>query len=209
MSRNPWQRCAAVAGALVVIDYLATQFLTLPPRLGRLAFLAIGPLIVVLTVALGRTLGERRRAVSLELAAVFGAIGGAAFTLMATVQSAIHPLIRQAPVPALDAETARALRLAWKGLDAVQLGMDVAFDVFYLVAVALLGWSMRYDRRFGAPLGLAGAALSLACLALNLWTFPTPPRPDLAPAIALWGAAVVVQLWRAPARAAESAEPAA
>lgn len=208
MIGTSWQRCAALAGSLAVLVYLVSHFLPLPPLPEHLVFFGIGPSLVVFMVALGRTMAERRKAVSLELAPVLGAIGGAVFTLMAVVQSAIHPLIRQPPVPPLDAETARALRLAWKGLDSVQLGMDVVFDIFYLLAVALFGWNMRHDRRFGAALGAVGALLSLPCLALNVWSFPTPPRPDLGPFIALWGLAVVVQLWRGSLRPAEPAEAA-
>jgi hypothetical protein len=205
MNRDPWQRWAALAGSLAVLAYLIAHFAPLPRSAGRLLFFAIGPLFIVFAVALGRTMSEHRRAVSLDVASIFAVIGGAAFTMMAVVQSAIFATTRQPVVPPLDEGTARALRLAWKGLESVQLGMDVTFDLFYLVGLALFGWNMRRDRRFGAILGTVGALLSLACLGLNLASFPVPPRPDLGPIIALWGVAVVVQLWRSSLRPAEAA----
>lgn len=202
MNRDPWQRWAALAGSLVVLSYLAPQFVPLPLAVARILFFGVGPLFIVFAVALGRTMGERRRSTSLELASLFAVIGGAAFTMMAVVQSAVFAVMRQPVVPPLDDAPARALRLAWKGLDSVQLGMDVTFDIFYLVALVLFGWNMRHDPRFGAILGAIGALLSITCLALNLASFPTPPRPDLGPVIALWAIVVVVQLWRSALRPA-------
>lgn len=204
MAGSPWQRSAALAGSSGVLAYLSGHFAPLPPALDRVVFFSEGPLFVVLAYSLARAMGERRRAVSLDLAALLGVIGGATFTMMAVVQYAVHATMRQPVVPPLDDASARALRIAWRGLDAVQLGMDVTFDIFWLVALALFGWNMRHDRRFGALLGWAGALLSIACLALNLLSFPTPPTPDLGPFIALWGAAVVVQLWRSTLRPPET-----
>jgi hypothetical protein len=205
MNRDPWQRWAALAGSLAVLSYLTTQLVPLPPAVARVLFFATGPVFIVFAVALGRTMGERRRAVSLELASLFAVIGGATLTMMAVVQSAVFATTRQPVLPPLDEAPARALRLAWKGVDSVQLGMDVTFDIFYFVALVLFGWNMRHDRRFGAILGAAGALLSLAALGLNLASFPVPPRPDLGPVIALWAVVVVVQLWRSSLRLPEDA----
>jgi hypothetical protein len=202
-----WLRCAAWAGSLGVADYLVDHFVPLPPQLEPILFFAEGPLFVVFAVALGRTMCAHRRAVSLELAPILGAIGGAAFAMMAIVQSAIHPIFRQPLDPGLDEASVRTVRTIWRAVDHVQLGMDVTFDVFWMTAVALFGWNMRRDPRFGRVLGLTGAGASLACLALNLGSFPRPPTPDLGPAVGAWGAAVAVALWRALAAAAVRVEP--
>ncbi len=211
MSEQAWPRCAAWSGTLLVIDYLVSHFVPLPPLPGRIVFFAVGVLFVIFSVALGRTMRDARRAVAIDLAAVLGVVGGACLTMMAVVQSAIHPVIRQALDPALDEASVRTVRTIWRAVDLVQLGMDVTWDLFGLTALAVFGWSMRRDPRFVAVLGLGGAALCVASIALNVWSFPVPPTPDLGPAVGLWGAAVAIALWRslAPGRRAGEGAPSA
>lgn len=201
MTDQAWPRCAAWTGTVLAVDYLVSHFVPLPPLPERVVFFAVGVLFVTFSVALGRTMRETRRAVAIDLAAVLGVVGGACFTMMAVVQSAIHPVLRRPLDPALDAATVGTVRTIWHAVDLVQLGMDVTWDLFGLSALALFGWSMRRDPRFGAALGIAGAAVCVASIALNLWFFPAPPTPDLGPVVGLWGAAVAGALWRAIARA--------
>jgi drug/metabolite transporter superfamily protein YnfA len=198
MTEPEWLKWGAVFGAVAVVDYLAVPFIPQPVK--RLAFFAEGPLFVAFALSLSRALLERRPSLSAWLAGAFGAVGGAVMTLMAVVQNSINATMSRLVAAEADEAARLNLRVLWKGLDSVQLGMDVVFDIFWLTALALFGLSMARDDRFGRVIGWVGAVVCVACLAINVWSFPTPPRPDLGPLIGLWGVAVVIAAWRAVAR---------
>jgi hypothetical protein len=96
-----------------------------------------------------------------------------------------------------EAQNLTALRTALVG---VQLGMDVAWDVFVSLGTLLFAVSMLGDARFGWILGIAGILIAVALLILNLWTFPTPPAAknlvDLGPLLGLWYLVVTVMMIR-------------
>lgn len=197
MAERQWLRWGAIFGAVAVVDYLAVPFIPQPVK--RVAFFAEGPLFVAFAPSLSRALLERRPSASAWLAGAFGAIGGAVMTLMAVVQNSINATMNRLIAAEADEAARLNLRVLWKGLDSVQLGMDVVFDIFWLTALALFGWTMARDDRFGRVIGWTGLVLCVACLALNTWSFPTPPRPDLGPLVGLWGVVVVIAAWRAVA----------
>lgn len=198
MAERQWLKWCAIFGAAAVVDYLAVPFIPQPVK--RVAFFAEGPLFVAFALALSRTLLERRPSVSAWLAGAFGAVGGAVMTLMAVVQNSINATMNRLIAAEAGEASRQGLRVVWKGLDSVQLGMDVVFDIFWLTALALFGLSMVRDDRFGRVIGWLGAVVCVACLAINIWSFPTPPRPDLGPLIGLWGVVVVIAAWRASMR---------
>jgi len=125
---------------------------------------------------------------------VFNVLGAATFTLMGLVQLSVHyqveTLSRKGDIPfALPA-----------AVDAVQLGMDVAWDVFISLGTLLFALCMFKDPRFGRIIGLLGVFIALALLVLNILTFPIPPANnnliDLGPLLGFWYLAVTIFLGR-------------
>jgi hypothetical protein len=84
---------------------------------------------------------------------------------------------------------------AWQGLNWVQLGIDVSWDIYISVSVILLGFVLCTHPRFGMVLGGITMVMGLLLLVLNLWTFPVPPADsglfDAGPLVGLW----FVVLW--------------
>lgn len=82
-------------------------------------------------------------------------------------------------------------------LQAVWLGLDVAWDAYIGVGTALFGFSMLRHPRFGRVFGGSGMAIALALLCFNLYTFPTPPANagliDLGPIVGVWYLAVTLR----------------
>jgi len=97
-------------------------------------------------------------------------------------------------------EEAQNLTVLRTALVGVQLGMDVAWDIFISLGTLLFGVSMIGDARFGWILGIAGILIAVTLLTLNLWTFPTPPSAknlvDLGPLLGLWYLVVTVMMIR-------------
>jgi hypothetical protein len=117
--------------------------------------------------------------------------------VLAVVQIAIH-LRMTARVPTgADAAARDLIRWVQDSVNAVHLGLDVAFDIFLLTSLVLFALVMSRDPRFGRSVGLVGCALALAALSLNLYTCPIPPDPDLGPWVGLWTLAVAIRMiWR-------------
>jgi hypothetical protein len=85
-------------------------------------------------------------------------------------------------------------------LQAIWLGLDVAWDAYIGLGTVLFALSMLRHPRFGRVFAASGAAVGFTLLLFNLYTFPTPPANagllDLGPVVGLWYLAVTMQMWR-------------
>ena len=189
-----WTNIAVAAGLLACFSYPLMVYVPLP-RLAQVTMGAtFGPSLAVASVALARVLQERRRAPSIELAAILNSLAGALVTAMIIVQLAIN----YSRAPAADEQLTDLLtRRIWD----VVLGLDVAFDVFIGLATLLFALNMLGDPRFGKVIGWAGASISVfLLLGANFYFFPDPPRqhgfPEIGIFVGLWYLAVVLLIVR-------------
>ena len=83
--------------------------------------------------------------------------------------------------------------------DRVHFGLDVAWDVYFAVGLALFAISAFRHPRFGRTLGASGLALALALVVVNLATFPDPPAAvgwlDVGPFAAIWYLVVTARVF--------------
>lgn len=87
----------------------------------------------------------------------------------------------------VDPSVARAAFEAGNGL---QLGLDVAWDVFLAIGTAALAANMRRHPRFGSGFAASGLVIAVALIGLNLARFPDNPGQaglvDVGPLVGLW-----------------------
>ncbi len=161
----------------------------LPDRATVVVAAVFGPLLSLGSYGLLRLLALDRKTVSLQIAAVANAIAGALVTAMLLIQLAVKAGGR-----------GKLDDFLWLKLRRVDLGMDVAWDVYICLGTFLFAWNMLRHPRFGRVWGGIGLVLAAGLAALNLWTFPTPPGNaglvDLGPLVGLWYAAVSLQVLR-------------
>lgn len=167
ITRN-WIIYGAIAGILAIFAYVsAIAPIPFPEGVKMYLGMAFGPLISLTFIGLYHFFKLHRKTVTLQAATIFGIIAGTLVNLMIVVQSAIHLTI---PVGARE-----SLGLAYAGLNMVQLGMDVSWDIYLSVATILLGLVMFHNPRFGKIWGVITLLIGAGLLALNLATFPIPP----------------------------------
>jgi len=198
--RYRWVKLGAICGLLVSFVYPLLIFGNLPDLVAVVLMSAFGPLLGIASVGLYHFIAPVRRTVSLQIAAVSNVVGGTLLTTMLIVQSAIYARMEKAIVRATDPAAAETLKAIWRGVDSVQLGLDVAWDVFIALGTLLLALNMLGHPRLGKIIGGLGIALALGLFALNAYTFPTPPGDagqfDLGPFVGLWYLAVTIMILR-------------
>jgi len=177
-----WVKIGPIAGILGIAAYFAAATGLLPSRITLLLAFAMGPLLSVAFIGFYHFLRCHRNSVALQTATVFGVVAGTLVNLMLVVQQSLFE--------GLGAGVRATMGPAWAGLNLVQLGIDISWDIYISIATILLGLALYPHPRFGIVVGgttiLAGSLL----LVLNLWTFPIPPGAsglfDAGPFVGLW-----------------------
>jgi hypothetical protein len=196
---NTYLRLFIICGLSTLMTYVVALFVPLPSlRMSYLVFMAFGPFFCVSVFALRMALKQECRSVTLDVATLLLVIAGAINTLMAAMQGALRIYFQDLPHGESVAEAANtAWKMAYHSGNSLQLGADMAWDVFVLSGVLLLGVAMLRHPRFGPWFGWTAIIVGSAGLILNSLTFPTPPAEgqliDIGPFVGLWFGAVVVR----------------
>jgi hypothetical protein len=185
-----WAVVSVIAGVMAVVTYALFSIISGPFRLGVILVCAFGPLLATASIGLYHVLAEAGNSVMLQLAVIFNVLGATIFTMMGLVQLSVH---YQFETLSQSSDLSSALIVT---VDAVQLGLDVAWDVFISVGTLLFALSMFKDVRFGRIIGSLGVLIAVALLVLNVLTFPVPPANsnliDLGPLLGLWYLVVTI-----------------
>jgi hypothetical protein len=193
-----WIYFGIVAGLWACMAYPVMLLFPLPQAITATLAASFGPALGLASVGLWRMLRLHRQSVTASAAAGLNAIGGAFFTAMVLVQMAVGA--------ATGGHTEGSLQAVW-------LGLDVAWDAYIGLGTVFFAISMYRHPRFGRIFSISGIVVGMALLFLNLYTFPTPPANaglvDLGPAVGLWYLAITIQIWRSLrwAREAAGGEP--
>ncbi len=187
-----WIVLGVVAGILGDVAYAgAIAPLPIPTGLRMLLGFAFGPLISLAFIGYYHFLRLYRNSIALQAGTVFAVIAGTLVNLMLVVQSAIFLTVPR--------EARADLGLAFDGLNMVQLGMDVSWDIYFSLAMILLGIAMLGHPRFGRIWGALSILIGGGLLVLNLATFPIPPGEaeslDLGPVSGLYYLVASVRIW--------------
>jgi len=186
--QNQWIIAGIVGGIFAAILYPFLLILPGPPVLIVVLASFLGLSIGVGSFGLMKFITLRQGSVPAVLGAISNFTAGALFTAMALVQLAVKQVVNSAG-GTLDAQ-----------LEAVWLGLDVAWDVYIGIGTIFFGWAMLRHPRFRWFFGAPGLLLGSFLLFFNLVTFPTPPSSagliDLGPFVGLWYLATTIQTWR-------------
>ena len=177
-----WIRIGPVAGLLGIAAYFAAVAGVLPSRVTLVLVFSMGPLLSVAFLGFYHFLRAHRNSAALQTATVFGVIAGTLVNLMLVVQQSLFI--------GLPSATRATMGPAWAGLNWIQLGIDVSWDIYISVAIILLGMVLWKHPRFGIVLGGITIFAGSLLLVLNLWTFPAPPADsglfDVGPFVGVW-----------------------
>jgi hypothetical protein len=211
-STRAWAQVAIAAGLLALASYFCSVvFKPFPWTVGRILFFAFGPLSIISVVGFFHATRRDAGRILHSLGTLFLIIAGVIVNLMAVVQdtqfTVLGRQIRQAPD-----EVTRGLleRILW-GVNVVQSGLDVSWDIFISLGTIFLAISLMRHPAFGRVWTAVGALVAAAALGLNLLTFPTAPAAaglvDLGPGVGAWYGVVLLLLLRDMPRLSAADEP--
>lgn len=190
--RLTWIRIGVAAGLVAVVSY---TFLLLLSGGFRVAYVGASVFSVALGLAsygLYQFLTIERRSAVAQIAMVSTVVGAVVFLAMASVQLSVR-----SDLAGVDPST---LGNVYALAERVHLGLDVAWDVYFALGMALFGVAAYSHPRVGRVIGATGVAVAVVLLVLNIATFPIPPASagsfDLGPFAGLWYLVVTIQIIR-------------
>lgn len=195
-----WVLAGIICGFLADVVYFVSSTANLPARIAYPVFWSFGPLLIVAAMGLYYFLRQHGRAVALQLGAIFMVIAGASVTMMGTMQGASGVALQEIKPEEMNESARVAWKMAMTAADSIQMGADLAWDIFIFTGIVLLGKVMLRNPCFGKVIGLAGIIIGLLGLAFNIYTFPKNPATaglvDVGPLVGLWFLVVTIQMIR-------------
>lgn len=193
-----WTRVGALCGFVAGASYALASAVPATSALGVVAASVFGPALVALSAGLYHVLRAHRRTVTLDFGIMANFAAGVTVTLMLFTQLALNQWFELQFGTGSADSSERALRAGFEAANGIQLGLDLAWDLFLALGVVLLALNMWQHPRFGRLFAISGSVLAIVFIVLNLTAFPEPPEHsgsiDLGPVIGLWYVIVTVRL---------------
>lgn len=208
-----WTRVGAVCGFVAGASYALALAAPATSAVGLVAASVFGPALVAFSTGLYHVLRAHRRTVTLDFGIMANVAAGVTVTLMLFSQLALNQWFELHFGTGSTDSSERALRAGFEAANGIQLGLDLAWDLFFALGVVLLAWNMWQHPRFGRLFAISGSVIAIVFIVLNLTAFPEPPGHsgsiDLGPVIGLWYLIVTVRLamsgrWAAAHEAADA-----
>ena len=191
-----WARTGGLCGILTAISF-AVASAAPTPAVELVAAAVMGPAFLGFSLGLYHVLRARRRTVTVDLGLLANVAGGISVTLMLFAQLGLKRWFEAEFGDGATESPERALDTSFQAGNGIQLGMDVAWDVFLVLGAVLLAWNMWHHPRFGRILAASGMVIATSLIAINLAVFPHPPGHDaidLGPVLGAWYTIVSIRL---------------
>jgi len=156
--------------------------------LGFWMILAMAPFAIVFAYALSRLIASERDGALNQLGFVFAVV---AFSILAVTQS-FQNAVSIVLTDEMKAEGSgpEAWDRIYAGLNALDLGTDLAWDLFLGLWLLCIGVAMFRHSRLGARWAVPALALVPPFYAFNIAATPDPPVVDLGPVIGMYSTAL-------------------
>ncbi len=186
---HDWMRIGAWSGLVAAVTFMSVAVIPMPDRMAIVLALVFPLFLLVGHVGLYHFLSRERTTMWNQLAVILGIGAPVLVSAMLTVQQSMIAYMQRYYHP-LDEVTRQAQINIWRAVDSVQLGLDVAWDMFILPTIILFSLGVMRDAAFPRWFGFIGLVLGIGGLFLNIFTFPTPPinvgLPDVGPFAMTW-----------------------
>ncbi|MEQ9563830.1 MAG: hypothetical protein RLN69_15025 [Woeseiaceae bacterium] len=184
-----WITYGGFSGLTFAIIFLSLAVIPMPDRLETVLVLVMPLFLLVGHIGLYHFLAKHRPSMPTQLGGICGICAPVLLSAMLTVQMSLVSYMEKFYTPLEQAVKETQINI-WRAVDSVQLGLDVAWDMFILPTVILFSIGMMRHPAFGKVFGGIGLLFGIVGLVLNIGTFPTPPinvgLPDIGPFVVTW-----------------------
>lgn len=205
---DEWVKFGGYSGLIFTLLFLGQAALPLPDRLSTVSALVAPFFLLVGHIGLYHFLSKHRTSMANQLAVILGICAPVLVSAMITVQLSLVSYMGKFYYPLEQAARESQINI-WRAVDSVQLGLDVAWDMFILPTVILFSIGVMRHPAFGKIFGGIGLLFGVIGLVLNIATFPTPPinvgLPDAGPFIVSWYLVLFTLLIRAHRKTQDAA----
>ncbi len=193
-----WVKFGIVCGIFADLCYGLAIGLPMPERLTNIIFFAFGPLLMAGAPGTYFFIKQHRNSITLQVGTLFMIAAGMSVTVMAVVQRAVFLTFFPIKPEATNEVAYEAWRMGLESGNAIQLGLDIVWDIFIMTSMVLLAISMYSHPRLGKIISIFGITIGLLGLYFNLATFPAPPGQagsfDIGPFVGLWFLVVTIMV---------------
>jgi hypothetical protein len=177
-----------ICGIIGTTFYVLAIMIPMPPILTYSLAMSWPLLSIVFVYALYRYIALYKQSIPNQLALLFASLAFAMVAMMMSIQLAVKFGIDDQITVSPDKE--ELLLMIKQTLRWVDLGIDVAWDLFIGVALIFMFAALKNHKQFGMVWGSVAGILGIALIVLNVMTFPWPPDTqglvDIGPAIGLF-----------------------
>ena len=185
-----WVRFTIFNGFASGASYLMAAFAPLPEKVALLLAFAFGPFFMLSSLGLYQIILHWKNSIRLQVAVLFNIVGTALVTLMLVVQQTSFTFHDRFKAQDRGTVTDEQLKWMFREVNAVQLGIDIAWDIFISVGTIFFCLAMWKHPVYGRVLPAIGALSGILLLTFNMMYFPEPPIDagsiDFGPLVALW-----------------------
>lgn len=186
-----------LGGIVGTLCYIAA--ITVPMGVvGTLIFSMAWPVLsIVFASSLFRFIGHERQSATNQLAFVFACLAFVLVAAMMSSQLAVVAGMQEYAEHSLTGEP-DLLRLMQRSTRLVDMGIDVAWDLFIGTSLIFLSVALKGCQSFGIWWATPAILLGILLIVLNVITFPWPPNTrglhDIGPAVGLYIIALSARL---------------
>jgi hypothetical protein len=146
-------------------------------------------LSIIFVFSFYRYYALERKSVMNELAFLFASLAFTMVACMMSIQLAVGIGVEEYMAKSSYADQ-QVLKVVKRSVRLVDMGLDVAWDMFIGVSLIFLSIALKQHHSFGTWWGLPSALLGVMLIVLNLLTFPWPPNSrglfDIGPVVGLY-----------------------
>lgn len=184
-----WIRYGAIMGLAATLIYYGMAVLPIPDRIQQLLALIFPGLLLCGHVGLYHWFRRKQPTTLGQAAVIFGIGAPVLFSAMVCAQMSMGEYMDRFYRPLEEAAREAQINI-WRATDSVQLGLDVAWDMFILPTITMFAILAFRFLPFGKVIGSIGVVIGIGGLFFNIWTFPTPPVEvgliDVGPFAMIW-----------------------
>jgi hypothetical protein len=190
ISVKQWKNLTISCGLFAFASYFLAAFAPLIDNIVVILAFAFGPLFMLSSLGLYYILRNLRDTIILRIAILFNIVATAMVTMMLVVQLTLQEFHRRFKGSNDLGVSHEQLKWIFKEVNAVQLGMDLSWDIFISLGTFFFSLAMFRIPQMNKIISTLGMIFSFLLLTFNIIFFPEPPTEggsiDFGPFVAIW-----------------------